>query len=510
MPASTAYIPLTALHNNNSPAKKLWDEYTKELNARRARIKRNRDYYDGNMTDVLYQAQGSKLKSNIKLPLCQMLIDRSVTAMMGTDDTGNIEGVQFEAVDPNPTPETQSRLERVMGAMNILAQNDRQSATPDTNPIQEILDSILQANRKNRLLHDFFQGGAFTGHFAVRIFPDAIEHPDDPSQLLPRIVSLDMSLVSVFWKADDADTVLWYRIDTGADKARRIEDIVRVLDDNGNTLRWDMHTYTPVSNGNWQLDSTTPWNHKWSPIVDGQNLPRAKAMGYYGGDELGMLPDMNDALNFLASNALVIQKSYGSPITVAKGVELGTDENGDPNPLDIAPGAVLEVNADGDIYVVEVKADNAAAFRLVEYLQSSFFAASRQVDPATIKDKLGDLTNFGLRILYGDALQKRNDKWLDAGEVLKQAVQRALLLATGQAVKVNITPAEMLPSNIAETAHAMQTAQTFGLSSASALTKLGFDPTTEEDKRQREIGVLRATTARLQNDRATNEAITPT
>ena len=53
---------------------------------------------------------------------------------------------------------------------------------------------------------------------------------------------------------------------------------------------------------------------------------------------------------------------------------------------------------------LEMQSDLNSSLNFIRYLRQALFDVSRAVDIDSMADKLGSLTNFGLRVLYQDAL----------------------------------------------------------------------------------------------------------
>jgi hypothetical protein len=80
-------------------------------------------------------------------------------------------------------------------------------------------------------------------------------------------------------------------------------------------------------------------------------------------------------------------------------------------------------------------------------LRQTLFDISRTVDISSMADKLGALTNFGLRVLYGDALAKLNTKRELYGDALLEINRRLLALANMDTEPGELVWPEALPSD---------------------------------------------------------------
>jgi hypothetical protein len=110
---------------------------------------------------------------------------------------------------------------------------------------------------------------------------------------------------------------------------------------------------------------------------------------------------------------------------------------------------MITVTGDGSIQNLEMQSDLASSQAYLMSLRQSLFDISRTVDISSMADKLGALTNFGLRVLYTDALAKLHTKQALMGEALEQVNQRLLYLAglddePGVVIWPDNTPRDML------------------------------------------------------------------
>src|SRR6185436_8107203 len=134
-----------------------------------------------------------------------------------------------------------------------------------------------------------------------------------------------------------------------------------------------------------------------------------------------------------------------------------------------------------------------SSLNYMHFLRQAFFDSGRELDPATVQYKLGALTNFGLRVLFRDSLEKTGTKRLLYGAGLRLLCQRALELGGfGANIKVNDKWQDPLPNDPLATAQALQIDRANGLSQSSYLEKRGFDPIEEQQRREVELaeGVL--------------------
>lgn len=82
----------------------------------------------------------------------------------------------------------------------------------------------------------------------------------------------------------------------------------------------------------------------------------------------------------------------------------------------------------GKISNLEMSSDLSGARAIGEDLKQAIFSLARDVDISTLNDKMGQLTNFGLKLLYSDALAKVATKRQLYGEAYLEFNRRLLVL----------------------------------------------------------------------------------
>jgi hypothetical protein len=98
--------------------------------------------------------------------------------------------------------------------------------------------------------------------------------------------------------------------------------------------------------------------------------------------------------------------------------------------LDVGPDTLIKLRGENaQIGVMDFQTDIAGSLLFSKDLRQTLFDVAREVDITSITDKLGALTNFGLRVLYTDALGKCDTKRMLFGEALLELNRRLLVLA---------------------------------------------------------------------------------
>ena len=410
MPGAMKYF----LDLNDPEYRELEKAYTVEYDTRLAKIKKHRDYYDGIMKKPL-KIEQDDLDDNVLLTQVNQVTDRVVSFLLG-------KGIEFD-----------------VGA------DDEQTKDDET------VAQLWKANRGAMLHQNLAMAGAFSGHVWLRLEP-----PTEPNAL-PHIIPLDPAHCSVFWQADDMSNVLWYRLQyklggegkaAGEGAGKRI-DYVRASampQADPEAMGWYEIVYLADKQRGYEwtpLDSPRLLSWQFSPIVEWQNMPRPH--GYYGADDVSRAVALNDSINFVASSYNRILKHHGHPKTIAIGV----------TPTDVVPskiGGLWTINKpDAKVFNLEMQSDLSNAREFLAILLRELWHSTRMVDPQAIKDSVGSLTNFGLRVLYSDAVNMISTKRLLYEEGLVLATKRALEMA-GQTPPeiISIRWPEVLPIDTAE------------------------------------------------------------
>lgn len=469
MPAAKRYI-----NTANTPEyKKLEQSWRNELNKRQSDIAQSWQYYDGDMQKALKPDARSKVDDNVIINLVELLIEKGASGLMGSDEVGTVEGVKFEVggEDEEETPD---------GA---------QDGTIDPADDPELsLEEWWDANKKGILLHDAAINGGVCGHVFMKIVP---QDGDKPT----RLINLNPANCGVFWDEQDLDRVLWYRIEFDTTR----QDVVRAVGPDGKDLPyWTIYNYERKAKDGfagkiaeaaqqmgmddgrpWKPSvspgppAELPWQHEWAPIVDWKNLPRPN--NYYGKNDIGQNWRINDALNILLSYAMRTLKIFTQPRTIATGVEAAKIE---ATPVDQmwAVG-----NSDAKVFNLEMQSDLTALLNIVQALRRGFWDTVREVDSGTVQDKLGEMTNFDLRVLFRDSLAKLTTKRLTYGDGLRRICQYMLELGSFPAdMEINVVWPDPLPSDPVAQASALEKDVVVGgVSQETYQERRGYDPVKE-------------------------------
>jgi Phage portal protein, SPP1 Gp6-like len=398
-------------------------------NDRAQHIATSWDYYEGRHPQTL-SVKPNQPDDNITVNLARPIVDKGISLLFGKDVTWQAD----------------------------------ESAT-QTSGAEQFLDDVWIANKKMALLHEVAQNGALAGVAAIKIDPRPLD-----AQRPYRLINLDPSNLEIFTEDEDISEVWRYRIQyTSADRQGRPQhvrqDITRV------DGQWHIDDYVCAGddlNMQWAGDRafrrvgpTVVWPWALPPIVHCKNLPCANSVWGYGDLEDVRL---NDALNLIASSTRKILRLHASPQTIAK--------NFNPALLRRDANQIWEIpeGTDGSLSNLEMQSDLEASRKFYLELRSAFYAQGRMPDIAQVGD-LGALTNFGLRVLFADALERTATKQMMYGELIV-GINRTLCLISGNGANVTtkLTWPDPLPVNKLENVQTVAAEQATGLTSDETLT----------------------------------------
>jgi hypothetical protein len=107
----------------------------------------------------------------------------------------------------------------------------------------------------------------------------------------------------------------------------------------------------------------------------------------------------------------------------------------------------------------------------------------RVVDIDNLKDKLGALTNFGIKVLMTDNVNKINTKRLLLENALEEINRRLLVMAGMEEVETEVIWAEFIPINEMEQAQYYQMLLNMGvISKQTVAEKVGLDWEQEQER----------------------------
>jgi len=355
----------------------------------------------------------------------------------------------------------------------------------------QLLDWIRFAEKVRLII----ESGCTSGHsFVLLIEP---EFEDDP----PDAVLIDPRKVTVFWDATRVSMrgfPVFYRIEWEIGKTKRRQDIVqnRYLSDMPQSMDV-METEEDETENFWTIieyeQGTTNqgtagfvekerdfWDYPFPPIVEIKN--REVPHEYYGGADISKSDiSINDAINFVTTNTKQIIKHHAHPKTIVIGADV-KDLNSTPDSsLFSFPSPETKVSN------IAFFSDISSSMQFANNLRSILFSQKRVIDVTNIKDKVGQLTNFGVRVLYGSMLDLIQSKRRLYGEGFKIMLERALFIMGDEEVKIGLKWSDPLPVNRIEQVQATLQEGFLGVTSNQTLARdLGRDYQAEQEQIRKE------------------------
>jgi len=339
-------------------------------------------------------------------------------------------------------------------------------------PPEEYLDTAWgTAEQKTRTLLDIGLNGAVTGTSFVRIYPPA-ETGD-----LPRIAALNPELMDIITNEDDIDDIRGYTMTWKAGEGRDAEWRRQRFDlqQNG-TWVITQEVYSKASI--WQLVAEERWPWQFAPVLYCQNQPNPNEV--WGISDLEDA-DVNDAINWVMSNANRIIRYHAHPKTIGIGFSAAHLET-------TAIDQFWTINTPGaEVFNLEMQSDLASTFQFAKDLKTTYAQITGVPDLDPQQVNVGALSGFALKILYGDLLDLTNVKRTTYGALLA-GINAALLemAGFGQAIQVNNIWEDPLPANPVEEVQALTADRNAGLSTETYLERRGYDAEREMERAQDE------------------------
>jgi hypothetical protein len=189
--------------------------------------------------------------------------------------------------------------------------------------------------------------------------------------------------------------------------------------------------------------------------------------------------DLQDKHNFVVSNMLKVLRYHAHPKTWGRGFPAGTGFE----KTSWGPDELIKLTSESAmISNLEMQSDLASSRNIAQDLRQAIFDLCRVVDIASVTDKVGALTNFGLRVLYSDALSKNATRRQLYGDALQELNRRLLILAGFTEVGSTVEWGSDLPQDEKEDAQLIRDDLLAGLvSHETAAERRGYQWETVED-----------------------------
>jgi len=343
-------------------------------------------YYDGKQRRPL-RVSGLGKDYNVITNMVKTIVDRSVSMLVGG-------GVEFDLPGEGESPQ------------------------------DEIITRVWDANRKDILLHDVAQFGSIYGTPAIKIIPDGRAGID--GKVTHRLVALNPYNLTIYSASDDIENVIAYvyRWNQGDTAWRELTE----KQENGQWIV-KVQKLDKSTGSQWQDESETLWDYDFPPITHGKNLPNAGNL--YGYSDIEGIIDLQDKYNEAQSNVnKILSLQAWAQKYIIGGKFPRTKDGAGGEYLDVGPDKALEIsNENAKVGILQPSGDLASSRQFANDIRRDIFDISGCVDSETVKDKVGALTNFGLRVLFKNELAKNATKQLLYGDLLLNVNNRLLKLS---------------------------------------------------------------------------------
>lgn len=348
----------------------------------------------------------------------------------------------------------------------------------DTEPVKIFIDATWDANKKAILLNKLATLGAEDGTCYAKLLPDGIVGRD--GKKYTRIVPQDPKLVEIFTKPDDIEYVEKYVIKWKGKRNGKPTNYKQEIrrSENGNT--WEMETkYAAQNSTNWTSEGVITWAYDFAPLMHWQNMP--DPLSPYGEPDItNDVIILQDRLNFTASNMSKIIRHHAHPKTIITGAN-ASDVTDDP-----AKAIFLPTN-ESKAYNLEMTSDLMSSFNFLQFLRQALFSITQSIDISSFADKIGALTNFGLRVLTMDAMARLDMKRDLYGDALIEINRRLLVLSDMGTDGGDVVWPEALPVSETEVSQALQQDLNMGIvSKETVAVKRGYVWVDEQERMDNE------------------------
>jgi hypothetical protein len=388
-------------------------------------IRRAWDYYEGRHPAMLKTRPGQP-DDNVIMNLARGIVDRGISFLFGRE----LEW-QFDETDAT------------------------------TSAAEEQIDAIWDANNKMTLLHEVGQNGFLAGYAAIKVAPQM-----DGSI---RLINLNPAELRLFNAPDDCDDVYRFVIKYVAEDDRGNEiHHAEVIERQGpRGSNWTVTNYRALGGERAYAQDGPPidWPYPLAPIQYCKNMPRANCPYGYGDlDDTSLM----DALNLTMSATRKTLRLFPDPQDIIEGGSAKGLVRGGDNIWELQQGSAkrLEMSA---------AALDAARQHAID-LRAAIFSSARMTDMATIGERLGQVTNFGLKVLFLDFLNLNDTKRILYGGLINRVNQLlAMILDLGE-VETSFQWPDPLPVNELEQTQSITGKQATKLVSDESLTaEMGYD-----------------------------------
>ena len=361
----------------------------------------------------------------------------------------------------------------------------------------DFIDGIWEDNNKPILLHKLAMYGGEDGTVFAKLIPDTSKHhgwrisaqdpifkdiltePNDDEKVIQystqyKYIDLDGKEIA----QREVMTAGNYTAQTVTDASGNVTIEVMQGDPNATVPNWLIQNFilSSATGGKWALEDQRIWPYELPPIIHWQNLPMV-------GNTWGMpdLPDdvveMQDKSNLNLSNINRIVRLFAHPFRWSRGFGGARVGAGATAEMDAGPDKMPNVDSPtAEITQLPPVGDVPGATSHAQNLRQIIFDVTRNMDISSMKDKVGGLTNFGLRILYFDALNKLDTKRSLYGWGLREINRRLFLFSNMEPVDCEIIWQDPLPQDQAALRQNYEIDLRMGIADKQTIAeRLGYD-----------------------------------
>jgi len=360
-----------------------------------------------------------------------------------------------------------------------------EEGTPDD--LIEYIEGIWEANNMPVLLHKLGMYGAEDGTVFVKLVPDYEKGW--------RIVPQDPIYKDIVTDPNDEEIIIRYVTqykysdENGFEIAKRETMLNGAYAEGASPDNWLIRyeTASRETGGKWREDGTDVWAYPVPPIIHWQNLPMI-------GTTWGM-PDISDDVielqdksNFNISNVNRIIRFFAHPFRWSRGFGGARTGQGATAEADTGPDKMPNVDsATAEIFQLDAIGDLPGAVAHTQNLRQMIFDITRNTDITSMKDKVGALTNFGLRILFFDALNKLETKRGLYGWGIREINRRIQIFSNLEPMDCEVIWEDPLPTDEAALTANTQSALNMGIiSKETACERLGYNWEDEQKRMETE------------------------
>jgi hypothetical protein len=373
-------------------------------------------YYTGNQRPQL-KVSKNNTDDNLIVNLVGLAVDRSVAHVLA----GGVEFKLPEVAAPEPTRDLTTQE---------IQPTDLEPENEPENLQQDYIDDTYEVNRKQMLLLNLAINAAVHGTGYVKIKPDGLMDPYT-GLLFPRLIALNPEYLEIETDPHDQERVTAYVIqytvgNIGYRETTRLAKetdystpgVAKKAVDQGH---WVIINEEQAAGSNiWRETGRQEFPYNFPDILHYKNLPSLGSVK--GTSDIDDILGMQDKSNYTISAIQKQVRLQAHKQPWGRGI-------GSADQLSVGPDSMIVLkNDNAEVGVLDFQTDISGSLAFAKDLRQSIFDVAREVDITSITDKLGALTNFGLRVLYTDAIGKNDTKRMLLGEFLEELNRRLLVL----------------------------------------------------------------------------------